>query len=172
MRGWLKTPSLNAILTTSRWNKYVELYHFPRLITKSHLRKWSVLQVSSDVEAIFSLEYILLEGHCFDEVSGSPPRGLQFVLGTAANPAQFDTIVMANLGYFQLKVWSSPVHMLEWFLLTGSVPFAGESRSVAAPTPWRKIERNIRCFRPQQHGRKWQQHHSGSNRYAFRKFLS
>lgn len=60
-------------------------------------------QVSSDVEAIFSLEYILLEGHCFDEVSGSPPRGLQFVLGTAANPAQFDTIVMANLGYFQLK---------------------------------------------------------------------
>ncbi|EYC35437.1 hypothetical protein Y032_1055g3502 [Ancylostoma ceylanicum] len=57
----------------------------------------------SDVLAYFSLEHILLEGHCFDEVSGSPPRGLQFVLGTAVNPSQFDTIVMANLGYFQLK---------------------------------------------------------------------
>ncbi|VDM62368.1 unnamed protein product [Angiostrongylus costaricensis] len=60
-------------------------------------------QVSSDVVALFSLEHILLEGHCFDEVSGSPPRGLQFVLGTASDPTQFDTIVMANLGYFQLK---------------------------------------------------------------------
>ncbi|ETN86721.1 UDP-glucose:Glycoprotein Glucosyltransferase [Necator americanus] len=57
----------------------------------------------SNVFAYFSLEHILLEGHCFDEVSGSPPRGLQFVLGTRANPTEFDTIVMANLGYFQLK---------------------------------------------------------------------
>ncbi|KAK6764201.1 hypothetical protein RB195_024498 [Necator americanus] len=57
----------------------------------------------SNVFAYFSLEHILLEGHCFDEVSGSPPRGLQFVLGTRTNPTEFDTIVMANLGYFQLK---------------------------------------------------------------------
>uniref|UniRef100_A0A0N4XT99 UDP-glucose:glycoprotein glucosyltransferase (inferred by orthology to a D. melanogaster protein) n=1 Tax=Nippostrongylus brasiliensis TaxID=27835 RepID=A0A0N4XT99_NIPBR len=60
-------------------------------------------QASSDVVALFSLEHILLEGHCFDEISGSPPRGLQFVLGTHRKPTQFDTIVMANLGYFQLK---------------------------------------------------------------------
>ncbi|KAK6033739.1 UDP-glucose:Glycoprotein Glucosyltransferase [Ostertagia ostertagi] len=60
-------------------------------------------QASSHIIARFSLEYILLEGHCFDEVSGSPPRGLQFVLGTSREPTQFDTIVMANLGYFQLK---------------------------------------------------------------------
>ncbi|KJH41331.1 UDP-glucose:Glycoprotein Glucosyltransferase [Dictyocaulus viviparus] len=60
-------------------------------------------QASSDVVALFSLEHILLEGHCFDEVTGSPPRGLQFVLGTSNYPTQFDTIVMANLGYFQLK---------------------------------------------------------------------
>ncbi|PAV88980.1 hypothetical protein WR25_14939 [Diploscapter pachys] len=60
-------------------------------------------QANSDVLAVFSLEHILLEGHCFDELTGSPPRGLQFVLGTPSNPTQFDTIVMANLGYFQLK---------------------------------------------------------------------
>ncbi|CDW52566.1 udp glucose:glycoprotein glucosyltransferase [Trichuris trichiura] len=57
----------------------------------------------TDVVGIFELEHLLLEGHCFDEVTGSPPRGLQFTLGTAEQPVMFDTIVMANLGYFQLK---------------------------------------------------------------------
>ncbi|EGT33218.1 hypothetical protein CAEBREN_25473 [Caenorhabditis brenneri] len=60
-------------------------------------------QASGDVVAVFALQHLLLEGQCFDEVSGQPPRGLQFVLGTEKNPKQFDTIVMANLGYFQLK---------------------------------------------------------------------
>ncbi|KRY68048.1 UDP-glucose:glycoprotein glucosyltransferase 1 [Trichinella pseudospiralis] len=60
-------------------------------------------EVKGDVMAKFQLEYILLEGRCFDERSGSPPRGLQFTLGTFQEPFMFDTIVMANLGYFQLK---------------------------------------------------------------------
>ncbi|CAB3399775.1 unnamed protein product [Caenorhabditis bovis] len=60
-------------------------------------------QVSKNVVAVYSLQHILLEGQCFDESTGQPPRGLQFVLGTEKNPLQFDTIVMANLGYFQLK---------------------------------------------------------------------
>lgn len=33
----------------------------------------------------------------------SPPRGLQLHLGTSDNPHQVDTLVMSNLGYFQLK---------------------------------------------------------------------
>ncbi|XP_064615079.1 UDP-glucose:glycoprotein glucosyltransferase 1-like [Liolophura sinensis] len=60
-------------------------------------------EVATGVNAIFELEYLLLEGHCYDSVSGQPPRGLQFVLGTNSTPAVMDTIVMANLGYFQLK---------------------------------------------------------------------
>uniref|UniRef100_A0A7E4VIA0 UDP-glucose:glycoprotein glucosyltransferase n=1 Tax=Panagrellus redivivus TaxID=6233 RepID=A0A7E4VIA0_PANRE len=59
--------------------------------------------VKQDVVAKFELIHILLEGHCFDDVSGNPPRGLQFILGTQDQPQRFDTIVMANLGYFQLK---------------------------------------------------------------------
>ncbi|XP_014669413.1 PREDICTED: UDP-glucose:glycoprotein glucosyltransferase 1-like [Priapulus caudatus] len=51
----------------------------------------------------YELEYLLLEGHCYDKTTSQPPRGLQFTLGTKANPVLFDTIVMANLGYFQLK---------------------------------------------------------------------
>lgn len=50
--------------------------------------------------AKFELIHILLEGHCFDEVSGNPPRGLQYILGTKSQPSQYDTIVMANLVNF------------------------------------------------------------------------
>ena len=62
------------------------------------------------VHAEYELEHILLEGHCFDSNSGQPPRGLQFVLkgiddsnGAGRHNNYPDTIVMANLGYFQLK---------------------------------------------------------------------
>lgn len=51
----------------------------------------------------FELEYLLLEGHAWDISLGTPPRGLQLILGTRENPELMDTIVMANLGYFQLK---------------------------------------------------------------------
>ncbi len=51
----------------------------------------------------FELEHLIIEGHAYDVVSGQSPRGLQFNLGTSANPVMYDTIVMANLGYFQLK---------------------------------------------------------------------
>ncbi|KAL0092862.1 glycosyltransferase family 24 protein [Phycomyces blakesleeanus] len=57
----------------------------------------------SSVSAVYELEHILLEGHCMDSSTHGPPRGLQFVLGTPSNPVTTDTIVMANLGYFQLK---------------------------------------------------------------------
>uniref|UniRef100_A0A8C2E4V8 UDP-glucose glycoprotein glucosyltransferase 1 n=1 Tax=Cyprinus carpio TaxID=7962 RepID=A0A8C2E4V8_CYPCA len=60
-------------------------------------------EVDSVVAAEYELEYLLLEGHCFDVTTGQPPRGLQFTLGTASDPVIVDTIVMANLGYFQLK---------------------------------------------------------------------
>jgi UDP-glucose:glycoprotein glucosyltransferase len=51
----------------------------------------------------FELEHLLLEGHCFETLIGNPPRGLQITLGTEKEPLIVDTIVMANLGYFQLK---------------------------------------------------------------------
>ena len=53
----------------------------------------------------YELEYLLVEGHCTDVRSGQPPRGLQFTLGTQMHPLLFDTIVMSNLGYFQLKAY-------------------------------------------------------------------
>ncbi|KAI5067704.1 hypothetical protein GOP47_0018232 [Adiantum capillus-veneris] len=59
--------------------------------------------------AVFELEALMLTGHCHEQNDG-PPRGLQLVLGTKLNPHVVDTIVMANLGYWQLKaapgVWT------------------------------------------------------------------
>uniref|UniRef100_UPI00398E35CF UDP-glucose:glycoprotein glucosyltransferase 1 isoform X2 n=1 Tax=Pristiophorus japonicus TaxID=55135 RepID=UPI00398E35CF len=60
-------------------------------------------EIDGGVAAEYELEYLLLEGHCYDVSTGQPPRGLQFTLGTNANTVIVDTIVMANLGYFQLK---------------------------------------------------------------------
>ncbi|KAJ0412974.1 UDP-glucose:glycoprotein glucosyltransferase-domain-containing protein [Aspergillus carlsbadensis] len=57
----------------------------------------------SNVDAVYALEHILIEGHSRDLTTKSPPRGVQLVLGTEDNPYFADTIVMANLGYFQFK---------------------------------------------------------------------
>lgn len=54
-------------------------------------------QVSGAINAEYELEYLLLEGHCFDLSTGQPPRGLQFTLGMKQEPLVHDTIVMANL---------------------------------------------------------------------------
>lgn len=58
--------------------------------------------VSRDVEAMYELEHILIEGHS-REGQGAPPKGAQLVLGTEKDPLVTDTIIMANLGFFQFK---------------------------------------------------------------------
>lgn len=53
-----------------------------------------------DVDCPSWLEFVSI---FFPSQTGSPPRGLQLTLGTPTNPLMVDTIVMANLGYLQLK---------------------------------------------------------------------
>jgi UDP-glucose:glycoprotein glucosyltransferase len=55
------------------------------------------------VEAIYELEHILIEGHSRELPGGAPPRGAQLVLATKNDTHFADTIIMANLGYFQFK---------------------------------------------------------------------
>jgi UDP-glucose:glycoprotein glucosyltransferase len=56
------------------------------------------------LSATYTLQHILVTGHCTDE-RNSPPAGLQLVLKGAQekSPIFSDTMVMSNLGYFQLK---------------------------------------------------------------------
>nr|POE52017.1 udp-glucose:glycoprotein glucosyltransferase [Quercus suber] len=65
--------------------------------------KLSAPKSGHDIEAVYELEHILIEGHSRDASSGPPPRGAQLVLGTQLDPHFAATIVMANLGYFQFK---------------------------------------------------------------------
>lgn len=55
------------------------------------------------LQAVFELEALVLTGHCFEK-DQEPPRGLQMILGTKSVPHLVDTLVMANLGYWQMKV--------------------------------------------------------------------
>ncbi|KAF9977389.1 hypothetical protein BGZ73_006136 [Actinomortierella ambigua] len=55
------------------------------------------------VVADFELQHILVEGFARDITQRAPPKGAQFLLGTKAEPHVVDTLVMANMGYFQLK---------------------------------------------------------------------
>ena len=59
--------------------------------------------IDGAVTSEWELGSLLLEGHCFEAGTGNPPRGLQLTLGTKNAPDFTDTIVMANLGYLQLK---------------------------------------------------------------------
>jgi len=59
---------------------------------------------SRRMKAIYQLQSILVEGSCADmSAGGQPPRGLKLILGDATAPHLVDTLVMSNLGYFQLK---------------------------------------------------------------------
>lgn len=66
------------------------------------------------VTAVLELENLVVEGHARELPSSAAPRGLQLELSpaTSRTPAleSVDTIVMANLGYWQLKgnpgVWN------------------------------------------------------------------
>ncbi|KAM9319983.1 UDP-glucose:glycoprotein glucosyltransferase 2 [Gastrophryne carolinensis] len=87
--------TLNMI-TPESW--LVEVVHSSCDLDNIHLQ-----DIDGIITAHYELEYLLLEGHCFDVSNGQPPRGLQFTLGIKNDPVMVDTIVMANLGYFQLK---------------------------------------------------------------------
>jgi UDP-glucose:glycoprotein glucosyltransferase len=65
--------------------------------------KLNSLPPGVDIDATYELQHILIEGHSRDVTLGPPPRGVQLLLGTEKNPHFADTIIMANLGYFQFK---------------------------------------------------------------------
>jgi UDP-glucose:glycoprotein glucosyltransferase len=66
--------------------------------------KLSTLSAGTDINAIYGLESILIEGHSRDTtMGGQPPSGAEVVLATEKDPHFADTIIMANLGYFQFK---------------------------------------------------------------------
>lgn len=64
------------------------------------------------VDAIFALDYIVIEGHAREfSTRGEPPRGVQLQLSGSDGNAVDDTQVVANLGYFQFKAKPGVFHL-------------------------------------------------------------
>ena len=70
-----------------------------------HLATLSPRDAARGVEALFRLDYLVVEGHSRETTTQSPPRGVQLQLTTIGEKAQpiADTLIVANLGYFQFK---------------------------------------------------------------------
>ncbi|KAH7098875.1 UDP-glucose:glycoprotein glucosyltransferase-domain-containing protein [Auriculariales sp. MPI-PUGE-AT-0066] len=70
-----------------------------------HLASLSARDAARGVEALFRLDYLVVEGHARESNTNTPPRGLQLQLTTIGNNSQpiADTLVVANLGYLQFK---------------------------------------------------------------------
>ena len=70
------------------------------------------LEEGKTLHASFELDSMLVTGSCIDRSAKTQkdltPRGVQLHLGNATRAHVTDTLVMSNLGYFQLK--SSPGH--------------------------------------------------------------
>jgi UDP-glucose:glycoprotein glucosyltransferase len=73
--------------------------------------KLSSLGAGKRVDATYQLESILIEGHSRDVTTDAPPRGIQLVLSTPKDPHLADTLIMANLGYFQFKANPGYYHL-------------------------------------------------------------
>lgn len=58
---------------------------------------------SEGVNAVFSLDFLVIEGHAREDEVLAPPRGLQLQLVTSNSTPVADTLVVANLGYHQFR---------------------------------------------------------------------
>ena len=84
-------PTLNRCHPKHPWPIPSLLYH----CACPHLHFFSINQCTSPSACT---------PHATPTPPQTPPRGLQLHLGTPAQPHVVDTLVMANLAYFQLKV--------------------------------------------------------------------
>ena len=57
----------------------------------------------NEADILYKLSHILIDGHAQDLTTRAPPRGLQITLKSPNGELLDETIVMANLGYFQFK---------------------------------------------------------------------
>ena len=68
-----------------------------------HLSSLSATERVKGVEAVFDLDFLVIEGHA-REPSSAPPRGIQLQLTASNSTAPIaDTLVVANLGYLQFR---------------------------------------------------------------------
>lgn len=73
-------------------------------IDNIQLGKLSPEDQSQGIQALFALDYLVVEGHARELKTVNPPRGVQLkLISTIDGTIVDDTQVVANLGYLQFK---------------------------------------------------------------------
>lgn len=82
----------------------VRPHESPYDLDNIHLATLSPGERPQGVEAIFDLDFLVIEGHAREQ-NNAAPRGVQLELTGAANSTEpiADTLIMANLGYLQFR---------------------------------------------------------------------
>ncbi|KAF9513801.1 glycosyltransferase family 24 protein [Hydnum rufescens UP504] len=107
--GWVASycealdPTHSIQLASSNISWLVRPYESQFDLDNIHLSSLSASERAKGVEAVFDLDFLVIEGHA-REASNAPPRGVQLQL-TAKNSTTpiADTLVVANLGYLQFR---------------------------------------------------------------------
>ncbi|ORY79472.1 hypothetical protein BCR37DRAFT_394192 [Protomyces lactucae-debilis] len=90
-------PSDLMVFTLEPWNSWV-------IAPVSAIEDLDNLHLGDrSIDAVFEVTHILVQGHAREANTTNPPRGAQLVLSSGDGVSQAETIIMANLGYFQLK---------------------------------------------------------------------
>lgn len=87
--------------THSSW--LIRPYESEHDLDNIHLSSLSGSESKLGVRAIYNLDHIMVEGHAREGKANVPPRGVQLQLTTSDSTPVADTLIMANLGYFQFK---------------------------------------------------------------------
>lgn len=108
----------NGELSSGAYAKFTGLAAKQLLTQKIHPpQNWLVQMVRSNydldniklnhtngpVNSEYELEYLLVEGSCFNVESNLSARGVEITLESKPESVIFDTMVINNFGYFQLK---------------------------------------------------------------------
>lgn len=96
----------------------------------------NILFLSDDevLEVRFNLVAILIHGQAYDSVSRTPAKGLGLSLRSSMNDDVLDdTLVMANLGYYQLKAYNPGLYFLDCQNYDPSIFFKFNSTSNCVP---------------------------------------
>lgn len=94
----------------------VRPFSSPHDLDNIHLSALSASARSKGVEAVFDLDFLVIEGHA-REPNNAPPRGVQLQLTSLASNSTketeviADTLVMANLGYLQFRASPGVFHL-------------------------------------------------------------
>eukprot|EP00808_Paulinella_micropora_P026547 g82303.t1 len=109
---------------------------------------------TSSLTVQYSLEKLLVSGNCYEPDGFTAPAGLQLYLASPSKPQAGDTLVMENLGYFQIQanpgVWSlslAPSHNTVYRIVQGPNEMGPEGKMQVAVSSYYQAATKLQVHR-------------------------